>query len=248
MDEPPIALESYERMADQYARELATKPHSAYYERPALLCLLPSLSGLHVLDIGCGPGLYAEHLLTEGAAHVTALDVSRRMVQLATERLPQSKSNVRHADAREGLPFISDATIDLCIAPLMVHYLRHLETVFAEIHRVLKPGGRFVFSTHHPLAEYPDESASGVYFDTEPVEQTWGTLGIVRFFRRPLSDITEALLQTGFVIERLTEPKPTEIFREVSPQAYERLLRVPAFLLIRARKETGSADSRAHCG
>lgn len=238
MEEPPIALESYERMADLYASELATKPHNAYYERPALLSLLPLLPGLQVLDIGCGPGLYAEHLLNEGAAYVTAFDVSPRMVHLATERLARFNAEVHLADIGEGLPTVGDAAVDLAIAPLMIHYLRHLGPVFAEIHRVLKPGGRFVFSTHHPQAEYPEESASGVYFETEPVEQTWGTLGVVRFFRRPLSDITEALSQSGFVIERLIEPKPTNAFREASPQAYERLLRAPAFLLIRARKSS----------
>ncbi|MES2459539.1 MAG: methyltransferase domain-containing protein [Armatimonadota bacterium] len=237
-EEPPIALASYERMADLYASQLATKPHNAYYERPALLALLPSLSGKQVLDLGCGPGLYAEHLLTEGAAHVTAVDVSPRMVQLASERLAQQKVDVHLADVSEGLPFVPAAQFDLAIAPLMIHYLRHLDTAFTEINRVLKPGGRFVFSTHHPMAEYPGDSASGIYFDTEPVEQIWGELGSVRFFRRPLSDITEALSSSGFVIERLVEPKPTEAFREVSLRGYEGLMRSPNFLLIRARKET----------
>lgn len=241
-DEPPIALEAYQRMADLYATQLATKPHNAYYERPALLRLLPPLAGLQILDIGCGPGLYAEHLLTEGAAHVTALDVSPRMVQLATERLAHRNAGIHLADMSQGLPFLSDGAFDLVIAPLMIHYLRHLETVFPEIQRVLKPGGRFVFSTHHPLTEYPAGSTTGNYFDTEPVEQIWGQLGAVRFFRRPLSDVTEALSNSGFVIERLIEPKPTEAFREASPQAYERLLRVPDFLLIRAREDTDSAQ------
>lgn len=236
-EKPPIALESYERMADLYAAQLAAKPHNAYYERPALLSLLPTLTGLRVLDLGCGPGLYAEHLLQEGAAHVTALDVSPRMVELAIARLSGQNVNIRLADLSEGLPFVPAATIDLCIAPLMIHYLRHLEPVFAELCRVLKPGARFVFSTHHPMNEYPGDSTSGVYFDTEPVEQVWGELGSVRFYRRPLSDVTEALAASGFVIERLIEPKPTTAFREASPEAYERLLKAPNFLLIRARKD-----------
>jgi SAM-dependent methyltransferase len=242
VQEPPIALESYERMADLYASQLATKPHNAYYERPALLSLLPPLPGLDILDIGCGPGLYAEHLLVEGAAGITALDVSPRMVKLASERLMGRPAEVRLADVSEGLPFLDDGAVDLAIAPLMIHYLRHLESAFTEINRVLKPGGRFIFSTHHPLAEYPGDSTSGIYFDTEPVEQVWGELGTVRFFRRPLSDITEALSNSGFVIERLIEPKPTEAFREASPTAYESLLKSPNFLLIRARKQIVKPD------
>jgi ubiquinone/menaquinone biosynthesis C-methylase UbiE len=238
VDDAPIALESYERMADVYASQLATRPYNAYYERPALLALLPPLPGLDILDIGCGPGLYAEHLLMEGAASITALDVSPRMAELASERLAGRPAEVRVADVSEGLPFLEDEAIDLAIAPLMIHYLRHLETAFTEINRVLKPGGRFVFSTHHPLAEYPVDSTSGIYFDTEPVEQVWDELGSVRFFRRPLSDITESLAHSGFVIERLIEPRPTEAFRAASPRGYERLLRTPTFLLLRARKKT----------
>jgi len=119
----------------------------------------------------------------------------------------------------------------------MIHYLPRLEPVFREVARVLRPGGLFTFSTHHPMAEYPRYSTTGLYYDTEEVEQIWGELGPVRFFRRPLSDITEALASSGFVIERLIEPKPTDAFREASPKAYERLLRAPDFLLLRARRE-----------
>ncbi|MBC8101261.1 MAG: class I SAM-dependent methyltransferase, partial [Cytophagales bacterium] len=160
---PPVALEAYERMADLYAAQLATKPHNAFYERPALLALLPSLAQKQVLDLGCGPGLYAEHLLSQGAAHITALDVSPRMVHLASARLPRERTTVRVADVSAGVPFLPDRSMDLVIAPLMIHYLPRLGPVFAELGRVLRPGGHFVFSTHHPMAEYPRDSQTGVY-------------------------------------------------------------------------------------
>ena len=53
-------------LADDYARLIDTKPHNAYYERPATLALLPDVNGMHVLDAGCGPGIYAEELLKRG--------------------------------------------------------------------------------------------------------------------------------------------------------------------------------------
>jgi len=60
-------------------------------------------------------------------------------------------------------------------------------------------------------------------------------VGNVRFFRRPLTAITGALTDAGFVIEKLLEPLPDEFFRETKPDVFERLLKFPEFILIRAR-------------
>jgi len=82
----PIALEAYEALAEAYAAVVDTKPHNAYYERPATLSLLPDDTGMRVLDAGCGPGVYSEWLADRGAK-VVALDVSPRMAEIARQRL-----------------------------------------------------------------------------------------------------------------------------------------------------------------
>ena len=63
----PIALDAYETLAEAYASVVDTKPHNAYYERPATLSLLPNVNGKRVLDAGCGPGVYSEWLIERGA-------------------------------------------------------------------------------------------------------------------------------------------------------------------------------------
>ena len=50
----PIAQAAYDEMAEAYAARIETKPHNAYYERPATLSLLPDVRGKRVLDAGCG--------------------------------------------------------------------------------------------------------------------------------------------------------------------------------------------------
>ena len=57
MNEEPIAREAYGRLADAYAARLVTKAHNAFYDRPAVLSLLPPVQGKRVLDAGCGPGV-----------------------------------------------------------------------------------------------------------------------------------------------------------------------------------------------
>jgi 2-polyprenyl-3-methyl-5-hydroxy-6-metoxy-1,4-benzoquinol methylase len=66
MNDDPIALDAYETLAEAYASVIDTKPHNAYYERPATLSLLPEVRGKRVLDAACGPGVYAEWLLSRG--------------------------------------------------------------------------------------------------------------------------------------------------------------------------------------
>ena len=85
-EDKPIALDAYDLLAESYAALVDTKPHNAYYERPATLSLLPDVRNKKVLDAGCGPGVYSEWLADRGA-EVVAFDVNEKMVQLARERL-----------------------------------------------------------------------------------------------------------------------------------------------------------------
>jgi 2-polyprenyl-3-methyl-5-hydroxy-6-metoxy-1,4-benzoquinol methylase len=84
----PLAQDAYEIIAPSYAARADDKPHNAFYDRPAVLSLLPDIQGRDVLDAGCGPGAYAQVLLERGA-RVFALDASPSMLRLAQERIAQ---------------------------------------------------------------------------------------------------------------------------------------------------------------
>ena len=83
-------------------------------------------------------------------------------------------------------------------------------------------------------ARYASAIDAAPYSATEAVEDEWKWLGTVQFFRRSLTDVASSLTDEGFLIDRLIEPIPTDAFREVKPEAYERLLIHPEFLIIRA--------------
>ena len=55
-------------------------------------------------------------------------------------------------------------------------------------------------------------------------------------FRRSLSETLNPVIDAGFRLERILEPKPTEEFRKADPEDYDELSRQPVFLCIRARK------------
>lgn len=237
---------NYDEIAEAYAAGVDAAPYNAHYERPATLALIPDVAGAHILDAGCGSGFYAEELARRGA-HVTAIDGSAQMAQHAQQRLTDAgllakdaaafapgTASVRAADLAEPLAFIADNTVDGILSPLVMHYLRDWNPTLDEFRRVLRPQGWLLLSTHHPCTEAYRFDTSN-YFETEAIEDYWSWVGQVRFYRRPLTRITESLTDAGFVIDRLVEPTPTQEFRDMNPESYERILKRPEFLLVRCR-------------
>jgi SAM-dependent methyltransferase len=234
---------SYDGIADAYAAGIDDSPYRRFYEQPAMLALLPEVRGRRILDAGCGAGWYAERLLALGA-HVTGVDASEKMLRHARARLGRfSKDSdpsldLLVADLGEPLTFAADASFDGIVSPLVMHYLRDWSLAMGEFRRVLRPDGWLLFSTHHPGTEAARLQVER-YFTVEQVADEWDGIGLVRFFRRPLQYITDALADAGFLIERVVEPVPTEGFRLQSPEKYERLLRAPEFILFLARPRPG---------
>ena len=228
--DPPFF--SYDAIADAYAARVDDAPYNALYERPAMLSLLPEVDGLRVLDAGCGAGWYSEQLIARGA-RVTSIDASEAMVRYARARLGDA-ADVRVHDLARPLGFAEDASYGGIVSALALHYLRDWDPTLAEFRRILKPDGWLQFSTHHPAAD-AELFGTTRYLDVEEREDSWDGVGTVRFYHRPLREIVNALADAGFAIRRMEEPVPTEAFRALKPDSYERLLRQPSFLLVLAR-------------
>ena len=233
----PVAQQAYDVLAEAYAALVDTKPHNAYYERPATLSLLPDVKGKRVLDAGCGPGVYAEWLVSHGA-EVVAFDANKKMVMLAKQRL-RKKAQIVQANLEQPLAFLTDGSFDLVVSPLVMDYVKDWAKAFGEFHRVLRAGGHLVFSIEHPQAKYDAHRVSSNYFEVELVEYEWRGFGVavqVPSYRRPLAEVINPLVRAGFILEQILEPLPTEEFREKAPEDYQELSRRPGFLCIRALK------------
>jgi SAM-dependent methyltransferase len=230
----PLAFDDYETLAEPFAARVDTKPHNAYYERPATLSLLPDVRGKRVLDAGCGPGVYVEWLANHGA-EVLGFDVSAKMVHLAKQRVG-TRAHIRRAHLGRPLDFLANASFDIVLSTLVLDYVNDWDQVFREFHRVLRQPGYLIFSVGHPFAEFTTHP-SGNYFHTELVEfefRGFGTPVRVPSYRRPLSALVNPLIEAGFTLERIIEPTPTEEFKHRDPKDYEELSRQPGFLCVRA--------------
>ena len=224
---------SYEGKAHKYARKVDMSPYNAYYERPAVVSLLLDVENANVLDAGCGSGWYAEYLLDHGAI-VTAIDLNADFVALTEARVEQ-RAKVLQADLSQPLDFAADGEFDVVLCSLVMHYLKDWKPTLREFHRVLKSRGVLLFSTHHPAMDWKLFNRED-YFAVELLEDDWKDFGKVTYYRRPLTAISSDLASSGFLIERLLEPQPTDEFRQVHPNGYARLSKNPWFIVIRAIK------------
>ncbi|MCL9776680.1 class I SAM-dependent methyltransferase [Vibrio methylphosphonaticus] len=227
----------YTEFAAEYDEAIQNNAYNALYERPTTLALIGDVNGRTVLDLGCGPGVYAK-IFTELGATVTAVDVSDEMVSITKSKL--QKTGAAYAqDLSLGLPKECDGSFDGVVCPLMIHYLQDLTLLFSDISRVLKSGGVFVFSTHHPMIDFDPSDKSSNYFAVEKITEEWDTTGElveVSFFRRSLTSIFSTLSECGFAMERFSEGTPDVKMKSIAPDTYERLSRRPNFVFIRARK------------
>ncbi|GLW10582.1 SAM-dependent methyltransferase [Microtetraspora sp. NBRC 13810] len=177
--------------------------------------LLGEVAGRRVLEVGCGAGQCGRWLVARGA-RVVGFDLSFR--QLRHSQRIDLDSGVAlpavQADA-ERLPF-SDGAFDLaCSAYGAMPFVADAGAVLAEVHRVLRPGGRFAFSVSHPIRwAFPDDpgprglTADRSYFDRSPYVELddEGEPGYVEH-HRTLGDWVALISGSGLVLRSLVEPE-----------------------------------------
>lgn len=107
--------------------------------------------GSSVLDFGCGPGGYIlpTARLTDSTGKIYALDISPQAIESVEALILKKKlTNIKtiRSDGPTGLP---DDSIDVVLLYDVLHHLNPLDSILAELHRVLKPDGTLSMSDHH---------------------------------------------------------------------------------------------------
>lgn len=183
--------------------------------REAEARLLGDVAGRTVLEVGAGAAQCSRWLARQGA-RVVATDVSAGMLEHARRLDASTGTPVPSvlADART-LPF-AGGSFDLAFTSYgAIPFVPDPWQVHREAARVLRPGGRWVFSTSHPLRwAFPDDPGEGgltavrPYFDRTPyVERDEaGAVEIVEY-HRTLGDHVADVVGAGLRVERLVEPE-----------------------------------------
>ena len=159
------ARQGYDLWSETY--DSTPNPVVAMDSRHTIKLLAPA-GGELILDAGCGTGRNLKPLLLAGSTAV-GIDFSHRMLQVARQR---ENSLVALANLQANLPFFS-RSFDAVLCALIGEHLSDLRVVFDEFYRILKPGGRLVFSVYHP-----EMSAAGIEanFERGGVEYRLGAI------------------------------------------------------------------------
>jgi len=228
----PDVTEGYDEIAQSYADGYwEENPYQTAFEFPATTALVPDVSGERVLDAGCGSGVYSQWLLERGA-EVVGVDASSAMLTEARDRVGDG-AEFHRSDLATPLDFATDDEFDGVVSGSVFDHVEDWHHLFAELARVVSPGGFLVFSMRHPLTdhlEYDDWN----YFEVDERVADWGVE--IPHYPRPLSGVVNPLLEAGFRLDELVEPRPTERFRATEPEAYDRLQKRPYWLCVRASR------------
>ena len=206
--------------------------------------MLPPFEGKRVLDLGCGFGWHCRYAADHGAAAVIGVDLSEKMLEKARADTFDGRIHyVRGAMEEVDFP---PASFEAVLSSLALHYVEELGPVFRRVWDWLAPGGDFVFSCEHPVftAEgsqewYPGPGGAPLHWPVDRYftegRRTARFLGCdVVKYHHTLTTYVQTLLETGFVLKALVEPKPDPWLMDVPGMADE--LRRPMMLLLSAHK------------
>ncbi|MDQ4045485.1 MAG: class I SAM-dependent methyltransferase [Chloroflexota bacterium] len=199
--------------------------------RPAVEGLLAPRAGETVLDLACGNGLYARHLADQGC-EVVACDFSASLIDRARDREPgvdrQYPIDYRVIDVADPsqLATLDRDRFDAIVCNMAIMDIVDINPLFEAVPRLLKPEGRFVFTTMHPCFNHVEAIKTAELDEqTDPPRARHGLhvtgylaipprkgLGIVGqpelhyYFHRPLSEILNLAFDHGMVMDGIMEP------------------------------------------
>ena len=216
------------------------------FEIPERFALLPDLTGLRILDLGCGTGEHEKDYINMGAKEVVGIDISDNMLEVA--RTKNNDSRITYIKMpMEDLGKL-EGEFDLVVSALAIHYIEDFEDVVRNVNRLLVMNGEFIFSQEHPVNTCnsgkerwtKDENGVKIHanltnYAVEGERDTVWFVDNVKIYHRKISTVINSLVDAGFAIEKLAEPVPSEEILEKYPEYYD-LKHKPDFLLVKARK------------
>jgi SAM-dependent methyltransferase len=249
-------IKSYDDYARKWVKRMRDGDNVAhdYLEKPAMYNKIPDLDGKSVLCVGCGSGEECDHLKSLGAAEVVGIDLSEGLLEIAKESYPGIEFHLMDMESI-GLP---ESSFDFAYSSLVMHYIDNWQATLKGLYRVLKPGCRFLLSTHHPTfngmeivkekngwSRYLGRTKKtngeikiyGDYFKECLIDDRWFGDFDVSYYHRSMEAVMKDICRSGFQIIDFLEPKPVEAVRDIDPAFYEIHQRLPLFMIFELEKK-----------
>ena len=157
--------------------------------------------GEYILDLGCGDGQLTQRIAASGA-QVLGVDASPEMVATARERGIEAE-----LATAESLPF-HDGTFDAVFSNAVLHWIRDQDAMLTQVHRVLKPGGRFVAE----MGGHGNIAAIRVALAAELERRGFGDREEGVNYYPTAEGYTQRMNRHGFRVEQIALiPRPTKL-------------------------------------
>ncbi|KAA0074550.1 class I SAM-dependent methyltransferase [Tardiphaga sp. P9-11] len=207
---------------------------------PALLSLASAENADTVVDAGCGVGILT-NLLAAQTREVVGVDPSPESISIARAHFGRSAGFF--LGTLETYAANCRAEADLIVANMVLMDVLDLDSFIKSAHRLLRPGGAFIFSTTHPWFwpvyygyvdepwfKYEEETVfeSPFRISAHPNVDLFSTQ-----VHRPLENYVNSIVGAQFAIERLYEPMPTAEIDARYPEPW----RFPRYLLGVCRRQ-----------
>ena len=257
MSKDKSTADSYSDYAEKWAKKMRDGSNLAhtYLEKPAMYGKLPDIKGLNVLCMGCGTGEECQHLQSLGPKKVVGIDISDGLIEYAKKSYPDLEFHVMDM---ESFNFPSEP-FDFIYSSLVMHYVDSWKNTFQAASKVLKKGGTFLFSTHHPAMWGADRTRTeterssilgykkikgsdacevyGDYLNTRKIDDIWFGDFKVSYIHRSMEGMMTDILSSDFEIVSYSEPKAIDECKEKEPVFWELHQKIPIFAIFELRKK-----------
>ena len=247
------SIDWYNANAEEYTSGILNSPYHTFYEKPAMRGLIPDIKNKTVISLGCGPGVDSVYLKSLGASKSVGIDISSGQIDIAKRNHPECDFEVMDM---EHLRF-PDSSFDFAYSSLAIDYIEDWTNVLKEVYRILKPNSYFLFSCEHPV-KYSMDGANtdtnwilkleimknketkeykiiGDYLARKKIPDGFGK-NTVTHWKKSYSEISSEIKSSGFLIEQIVDPMPTEEMKGEFPEKYKKLSKIPEFTIFRLLK------------
>jgi len=212
------------------------------------LNIIGNVNGLTALEIGAG-SCNCGIILAQKGAKVTCTDISIKQLEIGEKVAAQTGVDIATVCTdMADLSFAASGSFDLVISLSAINYAEDYNKVCQEVSRVLKPGGRFIYSVQHPFLMcvgatelWPHENANPNYSYKGPIQWKWneGDEFVFTTYRMKMSDYINGLADNNLYVRRMEElfpisPLPAD--NDFDENELEVRTRYPSVLVIEAVK------------